>query len=148
MFNKNTKKSTDMTTPNQPMINMISEGTRIKGELASKSDVRIAGTVDGEIHAEGKCIVTNSGSVKGNISSDEADISGSVNGEIKVATRLILRKSARVNGNIHAKSFLVEEGAIFEGTCRMSEKPLENRQIEGASNGSGTKNKMTETPAK
>jgi cytoskeletal protein CcmA (bactofilin family) len=148
MFNKNTKNSTDMTTTNQPMINMISEGTRIKGELASKTDVRIAGTVDGEIHAEGKCIITNSGTVKGNISADEADISGSVNGEIKVSTRLILRKSAKVTGNIHAKSFLVEEGAFFEGTCRMSEKPLENRQNEGTSNGSGTKNRTAETVVK
>lgn len=137
-----------MTTPNQPMINMISEGTRIKGELASKTDVRVAGIVEGEIHADGKCIITNSGNVKGNISADEADISGSVNGEIKVGTRLILRKSAKVTGNIHAKSFLVEEGAFFEGTCRMSEKPLESGQPGATSNGSGTKNRVTETVVK
>lgn len=136
-----------MSTPNQPMINMISEGTRIKGELSSETDVRIAGTVDGEIHAEGKCIVTNSGNVKGNISADEADISGSVNGEIKVGTRLILRKSAKVIGNIHAKSFLVEEGAIFEGTCRMSERPLDNKQND-SSNGTGSKNKFPDANPK
>lgn len=134
-----------MSTPNQPMINMISEGTKIKGELISKTDLRIAGTVDGEVKAEGKCILTNSGLVKGNISAEEADISGTVNGEVKVASRLILRKTAKVNGNIYMKSFLVEEGAVFEGSCKMSENPLEARKTEVSIPSSGTRNRVQPT---
>jgi cytoskeletal protein CcmA (bactofilin family) len=147
MFNKNNKNTPAMTTPNQPMINMISEGTKIKGELQSQTDVRIAGNVDGEIYADGKCIITNSGHVKGNISATEADISGVVNGEVKVGTRLILRKSAKVIGNIHAKSFLVEEGAVFEGTCRMSENPLETKKQDAGTNGSAAKARSSEPEA-
>jgi cytoskeletal protein CcmA (bactofilin family) len=146
MFNKNTNNNNDMSTPNQPMINMISEGTKIKGEVISKTDIRIAGTVDGEVNVEGKCILTNTGNVKGNISAQEADISGTVNGEVKVASKLVLRKSAKIKGNIHMKSFLVEEGAVFEGSCKMSENPLESRRTEVINPASGNQSRIQTSP--
>ena len=111
-----TNNSTDKT---QPAINMISQGTIIDGSLISKNDVRISGRVDGEVKAEGKVILANEGYVNGNVNAGEADVAGTVEGELNISKRLILRQSARIKGDIQTKVLLVEEGAVFEGACRM-----------------------------
>ena len=123
MFNnsKPTTKApvTNTTDKTQPAINMISQGTIIDGSLISKNDVRISGRVDGEVKAEGKVILANEGYVKGNVNAGEADVAGTVEGELNISKRLILRQSARIKGDISTKVLLVEEGAVFEGACRM-----------------------------
>ncbi len=124
MFGKNnnqqkTAMKNDM--PGQPNINIISSGSVLTGTLNSKSDLRISGTIDGEVKAESKCIVSESGLVKGDLVTKEADIAGTVQGELKVSNRLILRASARITGDIQTKVLMVEEGAQIDGSCKMGE---------------------------
>lgn len=100
---------------------MISEGTNVKGTLNTKSDIRIAGEVEGEIKAKGKIIIASSGKINGDVEAVDADIAGHLEGEIHVSNKLILRQSALVDGDIYTKSLLVEEGAQINGACRMNE---------------------------
>lgn len=127
MFNSNDKKSSSKTAANSqggnlPSVNMISEGTHLKGNLQTKSDIRIAGTLEGEAKASGKLIITSSGSVNGDIESEDADIAGSLDGEIHVKNKLVLRQSALIDGDIYTKTLLVEEGARINGTCHMGDE--------------------------
>lgn len=120
MFNKNKTNNTVSNSTNQsPSVNIINEGTKIKGNLHANSDIRVSGTVIGEAVSKGKIILTNNGEVKGNVSSSDADIAGKVEGDVKVSSRLILRKEAIIDGNIYTKSLVVEEGAQINGTCKM-----------------------------
>lgn len=107
--------------PGQPNINIISSGSVLTGTLKSKSDLRISGTVEGEVHAESKCIVSESGLVKGDLVTKEADVAGTVEGELKVSNRLILRSSAKIKGDIQTKVLMVEEGAHIDGSCKMGD---------------------------
>ncbi|MEX0722689.1 MAG: polymer-forming cytoskeletal protein [Gracilimonas sp.] len=102
-----------------PAVNILSEGTKLKGDLNSQTDIRIAGTVEGEAVSKGKLIVTGNGKVVGNITSSDADIAGKVEGEVKVSGKLTLRESAIIDGNIYTKTLIVEEGAQINGSCRM-----------------------------
>ncbi len=97
----------------------MSEGTKLKGDLNSQTDIRIAGIVDGEAISKGKLIVTGNGKIIGNITSSDADIAGRVEGEVKVSNKLTLRESAIIDGNIYTKTLIVEEGAQINGSCRM-----------------------------
>lgn len=106
-----------------PTVNMISEESRMKGSLNTKNDVRVSGVLEGQIEAGGKCIVTQTGKVEGDVNAKEADIAGTVDGEITITNKLILRKTARVTGDINTKTILIEEGASFDGACKMSSKP-------------------------
>ncbi|HAH52269.1 MAG TPA: polymer-forming cytoskeletal protein [Balneola sp.] len=120
MFNKNKKSKTVSNSTNQsPSVNIINEGTKIKGNLHASSDIRVSGTIVGEAISKGKIILTNNGLVKGNVSSSDADIAGKVEGDVRVSSRLILRKEAIVDGNIFTKTLVVEEGAQINGTCKM-----------------------------
>lgn len=128
MFNsKNDKKSTaakmnnNSTGNNLPSVNMISEGTHLKGTLKTKNDIRIAGTLEGEAKANGKLIVSSSGKIDGDVNAVDADIAGHLEGEIRVTNKLILRQSAVIDGDIITKTLLVEEGAQINGACRMGE---------------------------
>lgn len=126
MLRKKSDNSDSKTLPSKvsPSINLISEGTELTGNIKSSHSIRISGTIHGSVEIDGKCILANVAVVKGDISANEADISGSVSGDIHVESKLILRHSAHVYGNIKAKSISVEDGAIFEGTCTMSAKPV------------------------
>ncbi len=107
--------------PGQPNINIISAGSVLTGTFKSKSDLRISGTVEGEVQADSKCIVSESGLVKGDLVTKEADIAGTVQGELKVSNRLILRASAKISGDIQTKTLMVEEGAHIDGSCKMGD---------------------------
>lgn len=118
MFN-NGKATNNAQSNSQVALNMISEGTRIKGTLETKNDTRIAGILEGDLTVKGKLNLSKSAQIKGNVHAKEADISGKVNGEVDVQERLTLRSTAVVTGDIKTKILLVEEGARFDGTCSM-----------------------------
>lgn len=122
MFNskKPTKPMSASSNHNHtPSVNILSKGTILNGDIKSDTDIRIAGTVEGEARTDGKIIMTASGKVAGNLSAKEADIAGTVDGEIKVSARLTLRSGAVVEGNIYTKTLIVEEGAQINGICKM-----------------------------
>ena len=48
-----------------------------------------------------------------------AVVHGVVNGDIIAAQRLELGRAAKVNGNIQTPSLVIEQGAVFEGSCKM-----------------------------
>ena len=120
MFNKEDKKSSNGMSSQSPSLNMISEGTRLKGTINSQSDIRIAGTVVGEAISKGKLIVTSTGKIEGNVKVSDADIAGKIEGELHVTNKVILRQSAVIDGDTHTKTLIVEEGAQMNGACRMS----------------------------
>lgn len=132
MFNNkpnNHQKNVNGTNQKSPSLNMISEGTKIKGTIKSQNDIRIAGRLEGEVVCKGKVIISSTAQIDGNISSAEADIAGKVEGTIKVSNKLSLRQSAVVGGDIFTKTLIVEEGAQINGNCRMG---AQDTSIDGA----------------
>ncbi len=125
MFSKtNNRQAHTMKNDNtgQPNVNMISTGTTVTGTFHTKSDLRVSGTIDGQVQAESKCIVAESGLVKGDLRTKEADIAGTIEGELLVSNRLVLRSTARIAGDIATKVLMVEEGARIDGACKMGDK--------------------------
>jgi len=126
MFNnKKEDKQVNTTNGQSPSLNMISEGSKLKGNIQSQNDIRISGKVEGEATSKGKLIITSSGIIDGNVKAADADISGNLIGEIHITNRLTLRKTAKIDGNIYTKTLIVEEGAQINGDCKMgSDTPL------------------------
>jgi cytoskeletal protein CcmA (bactofilin family) len=122
MFN-NGKQAPAVPHKMQPAINMLSEGTVIQGTVTTKDDIRIAGTVNGDLHIEGKCILAKTGVINGKLEAREADIAGTVEGESVTADRLTIRQTGVVKSDIKTRILLIEEGARFEGNCSMSAAP-------------------------
>lgn len=116
---KKNKLKMSKQSQQSPSVNIISEGTNLKGDVRAEADIRVAGMVEGEAISKGKLIITVSGKIKGNVTSKEADIAGKIEGQVKVSNKLTLRENAVVDGDIYVKTLIVEEGAQINGSCRM-----------------------------
>lgn len=102
-----------------PSVNIIGNGTEIKGNIKSNGDLRIDGFIKGTITASGKVVVGTTGRVEGEISCQNADISGDVKAHIKVTELLSLKANAVVSGDILTNKLAIEPGAVFTGACKM-----------------------------
>lgn len=98
---------------------VISKDTSLEGKFSSESDVRMDGFVKGDVRCTKRLVMGQSGQVKGTIVAHSAVIMGKIEGELDVKDTLHLKATAVVNGNIKAKIMTVEEGAEFNGECRI-----------------------------
>lgn len=98
---------------------LISSGTSLKGDVKSENDLRIDGTIHGNVYSSAKIIVGPSGFVEGNIEGANADITGKVSGNITVKELLQLRAESYVHGNICAVKLQIDPTAVFNGKCQM-----------------------------
>ena len=98
----------------------VGSGTVVSGDAEFKGMLRIDGRFTGRVRSEkGSLIVSAGGVVEADIAVASAKINGTVNGDIVATERIELGRSARVNGNIQTPALVIEDGAIFEGSCRM-----------------------------
>ncbi len=111
-----------------PVPNIIANGTSVVGDITSEGDFRIEGFINGTIKAKGRIVVGDSGRVEGEITCGDADICGTVTGKIEVLNHTVLKATARVSGDIITKKISIEPGAIFSGTCKMGSIPTENKK--------------------
>jgi len=113
-------------------VSIISEGTTFEGTLISSSDMRISGYVKGSVETASKLVVPESGYIEGNIKSASLDIAGRIKGVINVSGNLMLKKTAIVDANIQLGRLMVEEGAKFNGECRMGDQTIDTSEIPAA----------------
>lgn len=98
----------------------VGGGTVVTGEANFKAMMRVDGHLSGRVSSSsGTLIVGANGKVDANIEVAVAVIHGTINGDIIATQRLELGRAAKVNGNIQTPSLIIEQGAVFEGTCKM-----------------------------
>lgn len=120
--NSNTKDSKDQ--PNK--INRFVEGTNIKGDIVSDSNIRLDGELIGDLTTTGKLVVGPTGKITGNIVCSNADIEGTINGTIKVDEFLYLKATAIFKGDITTGKISIDKGAEFTGTHKMNDSVSRN----------------------
>ncbi|MGH2553364.1 MAG: bactofilin family protein [Chitinophagaceae bacterium] len=124
MFNSKIKPDMQQTS-NGNGTTLISAGTKLKGDISSNSDLRIDGTIIGNIHSTAKIIIGSHGVVEGDISGNQADIVGKVSGNIRAKELLQLRGESVVTGNLFAGKLQIEPSATFNGQCHMGANIVE-----------------------
>jgi cytoskeletal protein CcmA (bactofilin family) len=136
MFNNKTKSDISSEAPvQQGGASIIAAGTTLKGDLSSTGDIRIDGSLQGNINCTAKVVIGANGVVKGDINGQQADIMGTIDGNIKVKELLQLKGGSNVNGNIHAGKLQIETSANFNGQCFMTTNtPASNVNSSPASN--------------
>ncbi len=113
--------------PNQS-INIISEGTTIKGDISAVGDIRIDGTLIGNIEAQGRLVIGPSGKVEGEVNCNNIEVSGYIKGKITVPELMNMKSSAQIYGDIIAGKLAVEPGSLFTGSCAMGGEKTNHEQ--------------------
>lgn len=106
-------KKRDFTT-------ILDEGSSIEGKFSFSGAVYLNGRLHGEILSNDTLVVGEKGVVNANIHAGNVQISGEVVGNIYATDRVELGGSSRVFGNVDAPVVIIEDGAVFEGHCRMT----------------------------
>jgi len=127
---------TDNTT-----INLISIGTEITGDIKSNGDIRIDGSLKGNLNTKGKVVIGPTGKVNGEVICKNSEVSGFLEGKITVGQLLNLKAASKILGDIASSKLSIEPGAIFSGTCKMN-----NNDNDGG--GTTTKEKEPEKTGK
>jgi cytoskeletal protein CcmA (bactofilin family) len=125
MFNTKIKSDMQQEKTSGSNATLIGAGTTLKGDISSNGDLRIDGTVIGNIKSAAKIIVGSSGVVEGDISGNQADIVGKVDGNINAKELLQLRGECAVTGNLYAGKLQIEPTATFNGQCHMGANIVE-----------------------
>jgi cytoskeletal protein CcmA (bactofilin family) len=108
-------------TDNTPTINLISTGTDITGDIKSNGDIRIDGSLTGNLNTKGKVVIGPTGKVKGEVICKNSEVAGIIEGKIMVGQLLNLKASSKIIGDIVTVKLSIEPGAVFSGNCKMSD---------------------------
>jgi cytoskeletal protein CcmA (bactofilin family) len=98
---------------------LIGTSTIFEGNIDSDGTVRIDGKVKGDINVKGDVFIGSEALITGNIYASSIHLSGSVEGNIHVTNVLRLLSTAKLCGDIQVRSFVADEGAVFQGNCSM-----------------------------
>lgn len=102
-------------------LNFIGAGTIVEGKIKTQGSIRIDGKIIGEISAGESLAVGNTGDVDGNVVAKNVTIGGNLRGTIMASEKLIFEGKAVVKGDIRSAKLVIDEGAIFDGKCSMSD---------------------------
>ena len=95
-------------------------GSRIEGNLEVEGEVRLQGSIQGKVTGSGIVTIGEQATLQANVFAPTVIVQGTVRGEIHARDRLELHKSAKVQGLIRASRLRIDDGAQFEGECKMA----------------------------
>lgn len=105
-------------------INSLSEGTVVEGSMITKGDIRIDGTLKGNLDCGGRLILGGTGYVEGYVTCQNAVIEGHINGNLDVQELLDVKESAILTCEIKTGQMRMQAGAQFQGKCQMGGQVL------------------------
>ncbi len=116
----NEKKLIKEDLPSTGTITIVGAGTEINGDINCKADIRIDGTVNGNLICQAKIILGISGVINGNTIAINADISGKISGSLTVQELTILKTNSIITGDTETNKLVIENGAVINGAIKMS----------------------------
>lgn len=112
----------------------IGEETSFEGNLTSKQNLCVYGSVRGTIECQGRVIIGESGNVKADILANDVLISGKVMGNVTAKGKLEMTPTGIIQGDVKTSRLIMEDGSKLDGHCEMllDGKPAVMEKIETA----------------
>ena len=126
------------------LTGFVGNGTTLTGEASFKGMLRVDGGLSGTVRSDdGTLIVSTNGRVDANVEVAVAQIYGTVNGDIIATKRIEMGRTAKVTGNIQTPTLAIEQGAIFEGSCRMVQLKEQSEKASSSAASASTSSSST-----
>ena len=98
---------------------MLGPNDRLIGELHIEGNLRVSGTLEGQIEATGDVEVTEAAKVKASVMGREVNVSGLVSGPVVASKKLVIGKSGSVVGDVRVPRLVMQDGATLSGNVQM-----------------------------
>lgn len=102
-------------------VNAAMQGSLI---FSDPVNLRISGKFNGNLTTKGKLIIGENAEVNADIVGENIAIAGQIKGKIKAAKIITLHSTANVIADIETSKISIEEGATFNGKCKMLEEKM------------------------
>ncbi|MCP9446546.1 MAG: polymer-forming cytoskeletal protein [Nitrospira sp.] len=109
------------TVPAESVIAFVGKGVEFKGVITYSGTVRIDGTFDGEIHADGGLVVGPEAVITAKVTAGSVVSEGTITGDVQASERVTLLSPAVMNGSLKTPLLSIEEGVRMNGTLEMAE---------------------------
>ena len=115
VFKSKAVKETKADNSNVAMT-FISMGTELLGEIRAAGNLRVDGTIRGNVHADGDIEVSASGFIEGkSVSARNVIVHGRVKATLVAEGQIRIHSQGEVEGDVNAQSLDIESGASFVG---------------------------------
>jgi len=106
---------------NERLSGFLDKDTSFVGEMRFNNTLRIDGNFEGKIMSSSTLLIGETGRVKADIEVGIISINGYVEGKIKAKSKVEIFSKGKVSGTIITPKLMIEEGAYFQGECKMEE---------------------------
>ena len=127
-------------------MTIIAKGTEVNGAIDVEGNIRIDGTVNGDVKATDGVEVGKTGRIIGtSIDSKTAVVHGHVEGQLTASQHVVLGSKSTLVGDLKTKSLVIEEGAVFHGNSAMSDNGAVSGGAKRSTANAGGARKRTES---
>lgn len=115
MFRRKHNKSIEVTK----LSSLVADNMAVTGDVTFSGGLRVDGRINGNVISEdganGLLVLSEKGTINGNVRTWDAVINGTITGDLEVEHFLELQANARVTGNITYRQMQLECGAAVAG---------------------------------
>ncbi|MEC4674065.1 MAG: polymer-forming cytoskeletal protein [Nitrospirota bacterium] len=104
---------------NHDVSAFVGEGVEFKGVISYEGTVRIDGHLEGEIYTQGTLIIGQGAVINAKVEAGTIVCQGHIVGDIIAKEKIQLLAPAVMDGSVKTPSLSMEEGVLFNGTCKM-----------------------------
>ena len=122
MANSQNATQNSQRSSHQAKTSVIAQGTIINGDFSTNENLRIDGSIIGNVKCEKRLVIGDKGMINGKIEAAEIAINGKMLGEAISKGIISLGPKSVAEGKIQAIALTVDEGAIFNGDFIISKK--------------------------
>lgn len=105
-----------------PVPSIVSENTKLIGNILSDGIIHVDGAVDGDISCD-ELIIGIKGCVSGSITANNLQLYGVLKGKAMI-DNLFVAKSAKLIGDAIHNTIAIEPGAYIDGRCMKQGDPI------------------------
>ena len=98
---------------------IIAKDSVFTGDMEVKGTLRIDGRIKGRIICDETVSIGATGEVEAEIDAKIVIVAGTVVGNIRTSEKIEMQAKAKVMGDVSTKNIVIEQGAIFHGSCQM-----------------------------
>ncbi len=94
---------------------VIGASTRVRGRVSGDGDLRLEGTVEGDISLSGELTIADGAKATSNVEARAVTIGGELEGDVRAQGLVRIESGARVRGDILGELVAIDDGAELNG---------------------------------
>jgi cytoskeletal protein CcmA (bactofilin family) len=115
------KKEMEDFDKSAELNSILGRGSAIEGNLKVQSSMRVDGRIKGQIQVTDSLVVGKDGEIDGEIRAKNIIVGGRIKGKIFASGKVVLEAKSSFQGELKTSKLVIDDGALFDGTCTMSE---------------------------